>query len=189
VNDKDEINALVLRVSAGDRQAFLSLYDQFSSRVFGLALYMLRERTAAEEVTQDTFLKLWTRADTFQPTRGQFITWLLSITKRTALDRIRKESRRPPIAELTSELDQLSQLPEPGSGSEEARWRSVRLALDDLPPEQKQVIALGFYYGLSQSQIAEELEIPLGTVKTRMHLGMDKLRLALGPGNGHQYEG
>ena len=185
MNDQDEVHELVAAVCAGDRQAFLALYDAFSSRVYGLAMYMLREHAAAEDVTQETFLKLWTRADTFQPGRGRFVTWLLAIARRTALDRVRKESRRPRTTDLDSDLAQASQIPEPTSLSSDSRWRTVPLALDALPAEQAQVIRLAFYFGLSQSQIAEMMDIPLGTVKTRIRLGMDKLRLALHPGEGH----
>ncbi len=181
LNNQDEIQDLVAGVSAGDRQAFLALYDAFSSRVYGLAMYMLRDRMAAEDITQETFLKLWTRADTFQPGRGHFVTWLLAIARRTALDRLRMNSRRPPISELDSDPSLASQIPEPTSVSSDSRWRTIPLALDDLPDEQAQVIRLAFYYGLSQSQIAEALDIPLGTVKTRIRLGMDKLRHALHP--------
>lgn len=185
LNDQDKIHELVAGVCAGDRQAFLALYDAFSSRVYGLAMYMLREHMAAEDVTQETFLKLWTRADTFQPGRGRFVTWLLAIARRTALDRLRKDSRRPQITDLDSDPAQASQIPEPSSLSSDSRWRTIPLALDDLPDEQMQVIRLAFYFSLSQSQIAETLDIPLGTVKTRIRLGMDKLRLALHPGDGH----
>jgi RNA polymerase sigma-70 factor (ECF subfamily) len=185
LNDQEEIHELVAGVCAGDRQAFLALYDAFSSRVYGLAMYMLREHMAAEDVTQETFLKLWTRADTFQPGRGRFVTWLLAIARRTALDRLRKDSRRPQMTSLDSDPAQASQMPEPTSLSSDARWRTIPMALDDLPDEQMQVIRLAFYFGLSQSQIAETLDVPLGTVKTRIRLGMDKLRLALHPGDGY----
>lgn len=137
---------------------------------------MLGDQMAAEEVAQEVFLKLWTRADSFNPRKGKFSTWLLTIARRTALDRIRLEGRRPAIAEPPAETQDWNHLPHPESMSDEARWGSVRFALEQLPSEQKSVIELSFYYGLSQNQISEHLEIPLGTVKTRMRLGMDKLR-------------
>jgi RNA polymerase sigma-70 factor (ECF subfamily) len=176
LEDPEELKHLVGRVGAGDRQAFLTLYDRYAARVFGLALHMLRDRLSAEEIAQEVFLKLWTRADSFSPDKGRFINWLLTITRRTALDHIRLEGRRPAIAEPPTDAQDWSHLPHQDSMSEEARWGSVRFALDQLPPEQKAVIALSFYFGLSQSQISEQLEIPLGTVKTRMRLGMDKLK-------------
>jgi RNA polymerase sigma-70 factor (ECF subfamily) len=180
LENPDELRHLLQQVSAGDRRAFLALYDRFASRVYGLALHMLRDQMAAEEVAQETFLKLWTRADTFRPEKGTFVAWLLTIARRTALDRIRLESRRPAIAEPPPEIEDWSHLPHPNSTSDEARWGTVRFALAQLPQEQQEVISLAFYYGLSQSQISEQLNIPLGTVKTRVRLGMDKLREALG---------
>ncbi|TFH37059.1 MAG: sigma-70 family RNA polymerase sigma factor [Anaerolineales bacterium] len=166
---------LTLRVAEGDRQAFLSLYDRYSARVYGLALRMIRDPMTAEEITQDTFLKLWTRAETYRPARGVFIAWLLTIARRAVLDRIRVEARRP-VLESSEDEDSWVNLPDPDSTSEEARWSTMRFLLNELPEDQRQTIEFAYYYGLSQSQIAEALDIPLGTVKTRVRLGMDKLR-------------
>lgn len=163
---------LVQRVAHGDRQAFLELYDRHAPRVYALALRMLGETMAAEEVTQDAFLKLWTRAGGFNPHRGSLLAWLLTITRRTALDRIRFDNRRPEFAASI----ELEDCPASESTSEEGRWRSLRLAVQDLPLEQRQAIELAFYHGMSHSQIAEFLSIPLGTAKTRLRLGVDKLR-------------
>jgi len=170
--------ALVERVAQGDRSAFLELYDRHVSRVFALATRMLGDRASAEEVTQDAFLKLWTRARAFSPTRGALLTWLLTIARNNALDRIRLEARRPALAEASlSDLeDGRPDLQAPGSGSEEARWRSLRFALAELPDGQRQVIELAYYQGLTHSQMAEMLGLPLGTVKTRLRLGMERLR-------------
>jgi RNA polymerase sigma-70 factor (ECF subfamily) len=167
---------LVERVAAGDRQAFLHLYDRYVPRVLGLAQRMLGERMAAEEVTQDAFVKLWTRAVTFNPARGTLLSWLLTVTRRTALDRLRLEGRRPQVVEPPDEEQGWDELPDGASGGDEARWRSLRFAVADLPREQRLVIELAFYHGLSHSQIAEHARIPLGTVKTRLRLGMEKLR-------------
>ncbi len=169
---------LVKRVAQGDRQSFLRLYDRYSARVFGFSLHMLKDEMTAEEITQDAFLKLWTRADTYRSSKGSLLTWLLTITRRLALDRIRMESRRPQIKE-SDESDDWTQVSDPESEGDEFRWRSLRMAVIDLPPEQRQVIEYAYYFGLSQSQIAEHLSIPLGTVKTRLRLGMSKLRDAI----------
>jgi RNA polymerase sigma-70 factor (ECF subfamily) len=169
---------LVGRVAQGDRSAFLALYDRHAARVYALAARMLGDRASAEEVTQDSFLKLWTRARAFTPTRGTLVSWLLAITRNNALDRIRLESRRPALAEasLFDLEDGRPDLEAPGSGSEEARWRSLRFALAELPDGQRQVIELAYYHGLTHSQMAEVLGLPLGTVKTRVRLGMERLR-------------
>jgi len=169
---------LAQRVARGDRQAFLVLYDRYASRVHGLALRMLGESMAAEEVTQDTFLKLWTRAGSFSPRKGSLLAWLMTIARRTALDRIRLENRRPEFGSPVDPEDAWLTLPDPQSDGAEARWRSLHFALLELPAEQRQVIELAYYHGMSQSQIAEYLGIPLGTIKTRLRLGMEKLRQA-----------
>jgi RNA polymerase sigma-70 factor (ECF subfamily) len=164
------------QVAQGDREAFITLYDLHAPRVYALALRMLGEQMAAEEVTQDTFLKLWTRANKFSAQKGNLLTWLLTITRRTAIDRIRLENRRPEFGNPTDPEDTWRFSPDPSSQTEEARWRSMHFALQELPPEQRQAIELAYYQGMSQSQIADYLKIPLGTIKTRVRLGMDKLR-------------
>jgi RNA polymerase sigma-70 factor (ECF subfamily) len=166
---------LMHMVAEGDRDAFVQLYDRYAARVHGLTLYILRDPMLAEEATQETFLKVWTRADTFRPERGRFPTWLLTIARRLALDRLRLEARRPP-ADSTDPEEAWQDLPDPVSETEEARWRSMKLLVADLPAEQRRVIEYAFYFGLSHSQIAAELSLPLGTVKTRLRLAMEKLR-------------
>lgn len=164
------------QVVEGDRAAFLQIYDQYASRVFGLAVRMLGDRMAAEEIAQDAFVRLWTRARNFTPARGTLLAWLLTITRHLALDKIRLDSRRPQLADLTGWEDAWEHVADPSSETEEARWASLRLALHELPFEQGQAIALAYYHGMSHRQIAESLSLPLGTVKTRIRLGMEKLR-------------
>lgn len=167
---------LVKRIVHKDRQAFAELYDRHASRVYGLVVRILGENMAAEEATQDTFMKLWTSAHSFSPQKGTLITWLLTIARRTALDRVRLENRRPDFGSPTDPEDIWPYIPAPESQTDETRWRSLYFALHELPDEQRQVIESSYYYGMSQSQIAEVLDLPLGTVKTRMRLGMQKLR-------------
>lgn len=167
--------ALVHQVAAGDRQAFASLYDRYSSRVYGLAIRMLGESMAAEEVTQDAFLKLWSRSTSYDPERGMLLPWLLTIARRTALDWIRLESRRPAIVEPDPD-EGWDELPDGDSQGEEARWLSLRFEITSLPVDQRQVIELAYFHGMTHSQIAAETGLPLGTVKTRLRLGMDRLR-------------
>ena len=166
---------LARRVAARNQAAFLALYDRYAGRVYGLCLRMLQDSAAAEEVSQETFLKLWARAGQFDPSRGALVSWLLTIARRTALDRFRREARRPRLQPDDSD-DRLHQIPDPSSESEEARWGSLRLALQELPEDQRSAIELAYYQGLSHREIAEFLDIPLGTVKTRIRLGMQRLR-------------
>jgi RNA polymerase sigma-70 factor (ECF subfamily) len=172
----DDEAQLLRQVAKGDRQAFLKLYDAYASRVYGLCLRMLGDPMRAEDVVQETFLKVWSRARSFNPRKGSLITWLLTITRRTALDRIRYEGRRPDLSNVVGDQSEWAQLPDPKSTTVESRWGSLRFALESLPPEQRQVIELAYYHGMSQSEMAEFLDIPLGTVKTRVRLGMGKLR-------------
>jgi len=167
---------LILKVAEGDREAFLALYDRYSAKVYGLALRVLGDPMTAEEVTQDAFLRLWTRADTYNPDRGRLSSWLLTITRRLAIDHFRLEGRRPPAWNPSNPESALERIPDPASQSEESRWGSMKFALINLPQEQRSVIELAFYHGMSHSQIAEYQSTPLGTVKTRIRLGMEKLR-------------
>jgi len=169
-------NDLVGQVALGDERAFLALYDRHVSHVYALALRILRDPMLAEEATQDTFLKLWGRARQFLAERGTLVTWLLTIARRTALDRVRLEGRRPVLSDATDPDLAWNDIPEPGTFSDENRWRSMHFAVQALPEEQRQVLELAYYQGLSQSEIAETLGWPLGTVKTRLRAAMEHLR-------------
>jgi len=167
---------LVVRVAKGDERAFLSLYDRYASRVYALTLRVLGDTMLAEEATQDTFLKLWSRARQFNPGKGQLAPWLLTIAHRTALDRLRLENRRPPTSNPQDPDQTWSTLPDETTLNGEARWRSLYFAVQSLSEDQRQVIDLAYYKGMSQSEIAEVLGWPLGTVKTRIRAAMQALR-------------
>jgi RNA polymerase sigma-70 factor (ECF subfamily) len=132
----------------------------------------------AEEVTQDTFLKLWSRARLYLADRGPFIFWLLTIARHTALDRVRLESRRPALSESLDVGDGWRAIPDATTLPEESRWRSLHFAIQALSPEYQRVIELAYYQGMSQSDIAAVLGWPLGTVKTRMRAALQQLREA-----------
>ncbi len=172
LNDSD----LMSRVARGDEQAFLMLYDRHAARVHALTLRILNDPMLAEEATQDAFLKLWSRARLFLNERGSLLLWLLTIARRTALDRVRLEGRRPVLSDSNDPDDLWQVIPDLDSMPEEARWRSLHFAVQSLDPDHRQVIELSYYQGLSQSEIAEVLGWPLGTVKTRMRSAMDHLR-------------
>jgi RNA polymerase sigma-70 factor (ECF subfamily) len=167
---------LIAGLAARDQRALLHLYDRYAAKVLGLATRMLGEPMAAEEVTQDVFLKLWAHADRYIPTRGAVSTWLLTIARRTALDRLRAEQRRPPLNDEVDPEETWSLLPDQSSQGDEARWHALSLAVAALPPTQRQPIELAFYRGLSHSEVAKTLGWPIGTVKTRIRLGMAHLR-------------
>jgi RNA polymerase sigma-70 factor (ECF subfamily) len=174
-SDEDDFT-LVQRVVKGDQQAFLALYDRHAGRVNALSLHILGDSMLAEEVTQDTFMKLWSRARLYFAERGSFIVWLLTITRRTALDRLRLEGRRPLLSDSSDPDEAWPSMRDESQDPDEARWRSLHFAVTSLPHDQQVVIELAYYQGLSQSEIAEELGWPLGTVKTRVRAAMQALR-------------
>ncbi len=168
--------ALVQGVARGEQQAFLALYDRHASHVHALALHILGDSMLAEEVTQDTFMKLWGRARLYLAERGSFIVWLLTIARRTALDRLRMEGRRPLLSDSKDPEEIWPTMRDESQDTDESRWKSLYFAVHSLPHDQQVVIELAYYQGMSQSEIAAELGWPLGTVKTRMRAAMLALR-------------
>jgi len=177
VTNIDDVE-LVTRVVKSDEQAFLALYDRHNSHVYGLTLHILGDPQLAEEATQDTFLKLWSRARQYAVERGPFLPWLLTIARRVALDRIRLETRRPLLTNFSDPETIWQNLPDSKTTTDEARWRSMYFAVQSLHPDQRRVIELAYYQGMSQSEIADMLDWPLGTVKTRIRSAMENLRKA-----------
>ena len=167
---------LVNRVALHDQEAFLTLYDRYANRVFALALRMARDSHTAEEITQDVFLKLWNHARSYLAARGTLAAWLLTITRNATLDRLRLENRRPPSSCATDPEEIWDLLIDEKFSTDEMRWRSLYFAIQALPDRQRLVIELGYYHGMSHIQIADHLGWPVGTVKTRMRMGMDQLR-------------
>jgi RNA polymerase sigma-70 factor, ECF subfamily len=165
---------LIEGIRRRDANALSELYDRYGQRVYALCASILQEETASEEVTQDVFLKIWRYPERYRYDDNRFVAWLLTMTRHAALDRLRHDRRRGAGAHSIDE-DTFPELPDVRSG-EEARWREMTHAMSHLPPEQRDAIALAYYHGLSQSEISEHLGVPLGTVKTRIRLGMEKLR-------------
>ena len=158
-----------------DSAALGELYDRHGSRVYSLCLMMLQETSSAQEVTQDAFLKVWTRSEQYRSEAGSLIGWLLTIARNSARDRMRYENYRSGPSLDDETFPEMPDLAE----ADEARWRDLRIVMKDLPKEQRAVIELAYYRSMSQSDISAYLSVPLGTIKTRMRLGMDKLRAAL----------
>ena len=167
---------LITQVAQGNENAFLALYDRYAGRVHGLTLHILGDDMLAEEATQDTFLKLWSRARDYLAERGPFLPWRLTIARRVALDRLRLEARRPTLSNSNDPEDAWQIIPELDSLTDESRWRSLYFAVQALHPDQRKVVELAYYQGLSQSEIAEVLGWPLGTVKTRVRSALEILR-------------
>lgn len=167
---------LMHRIQQRDTNALAELYDLYGGRVYSLTVAILGEGMAAQEVTQDTFMKVWSHPEYYRVHEGKFVAWLLTVARRSAIDRFRRERRQ--MAQTGSSLDDehFPELPD-AVEDDEARWREMQYLLGTLPREQQQVVELSYYQGLSQSDISAYLNVPLGTVKTRMRLAMDKLRM------------
>ena len=177
---------LIQRVAGGDEQALATLYDETSRLVYGLLLRVLSDPASAEEVLLDVYTQVWRQAATYSTERGAPLAWLTTIARSRAIDRLRSgriERGR------TEPLDPI--MYRGASGEDvESEWaaretrKAVRVALDRLAPEQREVIELAYFSGMSHSEIAAAKGQPLGTVKTRIRLGMSKLREALGAAYG-----
>ena len=172
--------ALVARVADGDVRAFEALYDSYRSQAFGLALRLTRRPGTAEEVTQDAFLTLWRKAGQFDAERGSLSTWLMTFVRHRASDALRSGARRERSVELEAAADRLEA---PARTHEEVARREESLAarrlVKELPSDQREVIELAYFGGLSQGEIAAEVGIPLGTVKGRSRLALEKLRRSI----------
>jgi RNA polymerase sigma-70 factor (ECF subfamily) len=165
---------LIRAVAAGDAVAFAELYDRHAARVLGLLVRWLGDRGEAEDALQETFWHVWRRAARYDPGRAPPAVWLLLIGRSRALDRLRRRRPEAAAAEGADADDPAAAL------VEEESSRQVREALALLPEEQRSAILLAFYGGLTHEQVARRQAIPLGTVKTRIRLGMKRLRQLLG---------
>jgi RNA polymerase sigma-70 factor (ECF subfamily) len=171
--------ALIRRMAEADETALGALYDQWSRSLYSLVLHVLRDPDEAEDVVEETFWQAWRKASTYEPARGAVSTWLLTIGRRKALDRLRarKRHREDPVQSERAFADMPSSDPDPVQDAEVKEIREkVRAALRELPAEQREVLEMAYFNGLSQSEIADATAQPLGTVKTRMRLAMQKLR-------------
>jgi RNA polymerase sigma-70 factor (ECF subfamily) len=182
-------SAIVARIASGDERALGDLYDRYGGMAFSLACAIVGERADAEEVVADAFAQIWRSAAGFDAGRGSVTAWVAPIARTRALDLVRSRRRRARVLEeaavVTDEGETLvlapnSQATDRGAEQSEAA-ALVRRSLADLPSPQRRVIEMAYFGGLSQSEIAAELSEPLGTVKTRMRAGMERLRQALRP--------
>jgi RNA polymerase sigma-70 factor (ECF subfamily) len=162
---------LIQRISDGDRDAFESLYERYARPVYGFALRRLRDRGQAEDVAQETFASVWRSAGSYRQERGPGAAWLYAVARNAVVDRIRVNARaNPPVpSETGSEAG-----PEDAVQTDWLAWR-VHRAFTELPETERNVLELAYWGGLSQSEIADFLGIPLGTVKTRTRSGLARM--------------
>jgi RNA polymerase sigma-70 factor, ECF subfamily len=178
VTDRERWSDLMARIADRDERAFEKLYSETNTVVFGLALRILGDHSEAEEVTIDVFLKVWEQAARFSPGRGSVLTWLMVITRSKALDRIRYRSIRLPN---WLELDEVHLAAQPGTGPDSMiefsrMTTKVSRVLGDLPKAHRDAVEMALYEGMSHSEIAERLDQPIGTIKSRIRSAMTKIR-------------
>jgi RNA polymerase sigma-70 factor (ECF subfamily) len=177
---------LMERLGSRDLAAFEALYDRYGDLVYSVSLRVVGDTYLAEDVTQDVFVRVWRRPEQFDLRRGRFVTWLLSVARNRSIDHRRSQARRLRHEALPAPEEEEEVLPSDDSRDDPAlasvlsdERAAVRQALEVLPPEQKLAIQLAYFGGLTQQEIANKLGQPLGTVKTRIRLGMQKMRGAL----------
>lgn len=179
--------ALMLAIVSRDEHAFSVLYDRYVDLVYSASFRVLADAQLAEDASQDVFVRLWRRPETFIAERGRFVSWLMSVTRNRAVDELRARGRRRkreggPLGEPDEAAEPVfsTELIDPLHSAElHEEQATVRRALAALPREQKLCLELAYFGGLTQQEIAARLHEPLGTIKTRIRLGMQKLRRAL----------
>lgn len=181
---QEEERELMARIVQKDNDALAALYDQYSTLLFSLVLRIVREQQEAEDLLQDIFLQVWDKAASFDNRKGNLYGWLVTLARNRAIDRIRRNRGARTRQQKLSEERMAQPMGTPEQTPLEAvvgfeRANLVRDALDAIPEEQKEVLLLAYFSGLSQSEIANKLSLPLGTVKTRTRQGMNKLQTIL----------
>ncbi|MEO0562235.1 MAG: sigma-70 family RNA polymerase sigma factor [Chloroflexota bacterium] len=171
---------LMARIAKRDQHALTALYEQHSERIYRMAYQVTQHRDSAEEITQDVFFQIWRWPERWDPERGKFTSWVLTVTRYTAIDYIRRQQRRPVTDAYHDETTSHVASEQPAAAYHaSARDEAVQKTLKRLPKEQRVVIMLAFFRGMTHNEIADHLNVPLGTVKSRMRLGMEKLRSSL----------
>lgn len=183
-NADDEI-ALMKRIQARDPDALEELYDLYNRLLFGMVISIVKKREEAEDVLQEIFVKIWNKANSFNPDRGNVYSWIVTLARNKAIDRIRSKGYKTQQKQSVSIHEPLFSLEGDKYDPMETtifsdRAELVKRALEKIPEKQSEVIKIAYYRGMTQSEIADYLDIPLGTVKTRTRQGMIKLKRILG---------
>lgn len=180
--------ALMRLIAHAQEDALSELYDRYNRLVYSIAVNAVSDPSLAEEISQEVFMRIWENADSYRPDQGKVVTWMASITRYRSIDTIRRQKVRPegnqsPWVESHS-LDTPDPINLEGEVERIERRDRVRVAIAQLPKEQKVALAYAYFQGYSHREIAAALDEPVGTIKTRIRLGMQKLRQALNEENG-----
>jgi RNA polymerase sigma-70 factor (ECF subfamily) len=173
-----DLPELLQQILGGQEAALVVLHERYARLVFSVAYRVLGDALAAEEVTQDTFMRLWRRSEAYDAAKGAFVPWLLTIARRLAIDAFRKQQRDPLRDPVYPNGHSEGWEQVLGEGVDSELQHSMKALVWDLPAEQRAAIELAYFHGMTHSQIADYLGEPLGTIKTRLRLGMQKLREA-----------
>lgn len=178
--DGPDLNFLLLKISQGDRQALKSLYDAIAPLLFATLVRMVRRRDVAEDLLQDSFVHIWKKAQLFDADRGSARAWLVSLTRRKAIDLIRASNRE--ILGLGDHTELLEYEDEAANRGVDSETRiALARAMDVLRPEVRQAMTLCYFYGLTHEELAGELQVPLGTAKSWIKRGLAQVKLCMSP--------
>ncbi|WP_108471087.1 sigma-70 family RNA polymerase sigma factor [Rhodanobacter thiooxydans] len=177
--ERDELNQLLLQTGRNDQKAFAELYRRTSSKLFGVCLRMLRDRGEAEEVLQETYTTVWRRAATFDVAKASAITWLVTLSRNKAIDRLRQH--REELLDDPARLDEtVDEQPTPAAGAETSQeYQRLQQCLDELEPQQQRSVREAFFTGATYNELATRCKVPLGTMKSWIRRSLMQLRTCL----------
>jgi RNA polymerase sigma-70 factor (ECF subfamily) len=170
---------LITQIQRRDQDAMVTLHGRYADLVYSIGYRILEDAGTAEECVQDVFMRVWQNTSQYDSARGSLVAWLVGITRNIAIDKLRQRGRQVAVIDDRDNWDDsdgLAAVAMPDDWRDREKMDALRLQMQELPYEQYQALYLAYYGGMSQSDIAEHLSLPLGTVKTRMRLGMQKLR-------------
>ena len=182
MTNQDSLEQLLARCAGGDRDAFERLYQATSAKLYGICLVLLKREDIAEDVLQDSFVKIWTRANTYSPDKGSALTWMTSVVRNRALDVIRSgRHQEQDLSDLDVELGVSSSDSDPVTSAEiSVSTEAIMDCLNQLKEEQKHCIMMAYYHGHTHHELSKSLKTPLGTVKAWIRRGIERIRECLG---------
>jgi len=177
--ERDALNQLLQQAGRNDQKAFAELYKRTSSKLFGVCMHMLRDRSEAEEVLQETYTTVWRRAGSFDASRASAITWLVTLSRNKAIDRLRQH--REELLDDPSRLDEaVDEQPTPAAGAETSQeYQRLQQCLDELEPQQQSSVREAFFTGATYNELATRCKVPLGTMKSWIRRSLMQLRTCL----------